>query len=150
MSDTKNSEQAERPTDRLTVTVGGEAREIFMSGGLIRRLVPLIGSVGDFADVFTRPDVQEAVIVECLRPRSVRGQAAGEGYTLEDFEIGQDDCDRLISWTTEHVLHFFVANARMAKGLVENNKQTLEEMQSLMQSPDGSQASAESTPSVGA
>ena len=46
--------------DRLTIKVNGQDKEVFMSGGLIRTLVPHFATFNDFAEIFSRPAVSIA------------------------------------------------------------------------------------------
>lgn len=139
---------ATKPNDYLSVVVNKEPQEVFMSGGLVRRLSAYMGNLQDFSAVFGDAELQNLLVVEALRPRNKRGETAQE-YTIEDFELSTEDTTKLVMWITEHALHFFVQSLQSAKELGDNNKDLTEVLQKLMQSGNGSEASVESTQSAG-
>src|SRR3954471_5995694 len=91
--------------DRLTVTVNNVEKEIFMSAGLLRRVVmQTLGMAGnDLTEVYLNPQGQNDLMCLLLVDRDKRGQYEKEA-NIEDFEMSPDDGDRLIAWATEHAL----------------------------------------------
>lgn len=152
MSD--NTQATEKPQDRILINVNGEDKEVFMSGGLIRQLMPIAGQLEDFALVFTDVQAQNQLIVEALRPRTQHGTPKSKDkeiqqYTIDDFTLSVEDTDKFVSWIMEHVLHFFVNSLTSAKKLVDKNEQTFKLIQKLTQSQTGLQDSQETNPSAG-
>lgn len=147
MSETETTKST-KPSDYLTITVNKEPVELFMSGGLVRRLAPYVGALEQFSLIYSDVFIQTDLIVEALRPKSKRGEDIGR-YTIDDFDISQEDTNKLVSWIVEHVLHFFADSVASAQILAENSKGVVETLQRLVQSQTGSSASPETKPSVG-
>lgn len=141
----------EKPNDRLTVRVNNEDREIFMSGGLVRRLASITGLLKDYTTLFTNIPVQEQLTIECMRPRKIAGQPVDSSleYTLDDFEMSTEDMRKLMEWVADHCLHFFLSSATSATNLVVKNEKPLTNLMKLTQSPTGSPPSTEEKPSAG-
>lgn len=140
----------DKPEDRLAIHVNGELKEIFMSGGLLRRLAPYVGHADDFSQIYQDAITQNMMVVEALRPRTVYGTAVakrGDGqkveHDIDDFELSTDDMDKLVNWITEHVLYFFISGVLNAKTLAEKNKEVMTSLQKLMQLSNGSEDSQE-------
>ena len=141
----------EKPEDHLTIRVNGEDKEIFMSGGLVRRLASITGVLSDYTSLFTNIPVQEQLVIECLRPRKPAGKPLDSSveYSLEDFEMTTEDTEKLIAWVADHCLHFFLSSAASATNLVVKNEKPLTNLMKLTQSPIGSLPSVEETQSAG-
>lgn len=137
-----------KPEPRLKITVNNQEKEVFMSGGLIRQLMPIAGGLTDFADVYADVEVQNALIVEALRPRDKRG-AAYANVTVDDYEMTIEDTDKLVGWIMEHVLYFFVNSLTSAKSLADKNQGTMEAVQKLTQLQTGSPALPQTKQSAG-
>ena len=145
MSDEQKAKPV-KPQDRLTVTVNSMPQDIFMSGGLIRQIVATIGGgVEDINTFFTNPFIQNDIVVEAVRPRNKRGQTKlndDKPYTIDDFEITQEDFDTILNWAMEHVLYFFMSSLTNAQALSEKTQPLMEKMEKLVeQLPTGSQNS---------
>lgn len=151
MSDNLDIPKVQKPKDRLTITVNEKDQEVFMSGGLIRQLAPIASSLGEFTQIFQNADIQEALIITALRPRTLAGQPVVKdlNYSLDDFVMSTDEMDKLIAWIADHVLYFFVNSLSAAKSLMDSNSDTMKRLDQLTRSLIGSQASTESNPSVG-
>lgn len=108
-----NTEQkAVKPIDYLRVTAKkpgdeqAQSYDVFMSAGLRSQLVAISQLTADTSELYSNARLQELMIVECLAPRTPRGQTK-QDYTMEDFEINIEDGDRLVDWAIEHILYFF-------------------------------------------
>lgn len=140
--------EVEKPSDRLTINVNGKDQEIFMSGGLIRNIVPYYMSSMTTIEIFTEFTLQSEIIAECVKPRNNHGQPKKE-YTIDDFEISREDANKLIAWVTEHVLYFFIDNINLTQKVQDRNTPQIQKLMKLMQSPTGSQDSQEVNVSAG-
>lgn len=138
--------EVKKPEDYLTVTVNGSSQEIFMSGGLVRRLTSIAGALMDVGEIFGRPDLQGVLIVEALRPRTKRGQEDGD-YTIEDFDMNIEDTDRLVAWMVEHILYFFIKNTLASKKLEEAHRPAMEHLLKLAEEAATEAQKATQTPS---
>lgn len=141
MTETK-IEMPNKPLDRITTIVNGQPREVFMSGGLLRNIVPYYMEMVSVGDIFKEPEIQNHIVVQMLRPRSVRGQPI-EAYTIDDFEMGTEEMNSLIGWATEHALFHFIESVTTAHKLGQKNAPALGQLTKLMESLTGSQDSTE-------
>lgn len=128
--------QAQKPDDKITVTVNDQEVEVFMSGGLIRTLVPYYMNSTTTTEIFSEVLLQNDIIVECVRPRNKSGQVR-KNYTIEDFEITPEDSNKLVAWVTEHVLYFFIDSMTSVQDFSQRNKPQIQTLMRLMQSPVG-------------
>lgn len=151
MTDINNEQVPEKPTDYLHIKVNKEDKEVFMSGGLIRNLVPYFMDFTSVAEIFNQPIIQNEVIVQALKNRTARGNPT-ENPTIDDFVMTMDDTNRLVAWITEHVLFYFIESVTTAHKLGQRNEPTLKKLEALilsMASINGSQDSASQKPSAG-
>lgn len=151
MSDVTNKEVPEKPSDFLSIKVNKEDKEVFMSGGLIRNLVPYYMDFQSVAEIFNQPIIQNEIIIQTLKARSVRG-APIETVTIDDFDMSMEDTNRLIAWVTEHVLFYFIESVTTAHKLGQRNEPALKKLEALilsMASTNGSQDSISEKPSAG-
>lgn len=146
MTETK-IEMPPKPLDRITVNLKDGPREVFMSGGLLRTIVPFYMDMVSVGDIFKEPEIQNHIIVQVLKPRSVRGQPV-EDYTIDDFEMSPDEANILIGWVTEHALFHFIESVTTAHKLGQKNAPALGQLTKLMESLTGSQDSTEPKPSA--
>lgn len=137
---TEENQIPSKPSDRISVVVNGEVREVFMSGGLLRNVIPYYMDLGGVADIFNQPFLQNDVIVQCLKPRTPRGIAV-EVYTIDDFEMTIEESNKLIAWTAEHAIHYFIESVTTAHQLGQRNEDQLKKLQKLMESMNGTQDS---------
>jgi hypothetical protein len=148
----ENTEQkAIKPVDYLRVSVKKPGDEefkmydIFMSAGLRAQLVAISQLTADTSELYSNARLQELMIVECLAPRTARGQPKEE-YTLEDFELSVDEGDKIVEWAIEHILSFFTNAVLKLKTAAENPNSHL---MTLAQSLTGLQNLQVKKPSAG-
>lgn len=137
-----------KPEDRITVKVNGAEKEVFMSGGLIRTLLPYFRDFEDFADIFSRPEEQNQLIIETLKDRTPAGRAIKD-QTIFDFEMSMEESNKLVNWVVEHSLHFFIESVTQAKDVFVKNTAKIQGLAKLMESLTGTSALPESKPSAG-
>lgn len=140
------SENMEKPNDRLNVVVNDKPVELFMSAGLIRRLVTRTMTSGeDIHGLYFNVPLQSELMLEALRPRTEHGNPKVE-CGLDDFIMTIEDGEKVTTWITEHILYFFVKSAtRLQKDLT--SPEAL--LQKLMGSPTGTEASPVGNASAG-
>jgi hypothetical protein len=137
-------------SDRLTITVNDQPTEIFMSGGLIRRLAAYT-TFEDVAGIYGDYQVQEILIIEALSPRSQRGVPLEE-LNIDKFNISMTEAEKLIEWIVEHITDFFINSVEQALKFQERNLPALQKIQAKaesMQSLTGLKDSQELKPSAG-
>ncbi len=145
-------QKVEKPTDILEITVNKERREILMSAGLIRRLASIIDGYENTANIFIDPILQTVLMIEALKPRAAHGTPVEKDrvYTLDDFDMSNEDGSKMVSWIGGHVLYFFIEGARhISENVVPQVKAAEEEIQTLTSSVSGTKSSLNETQSVG-
>lgn len=129
----------EKPEDVYTVRVDGNPVEVFMSGGLVRQLAPLVGTFEDIGQAFGDPELQNALVIAALTKRSPRGVKLEE-KDASAYDISLEEFDKFISWIMEHILYFFVKSMQSATKVVEKSTPLMEALDKLTQSQTGSSA----------
>lgn len=137
---------ATQASDKLSVTVNGTDYTLFMSYSVLNRLTRLAGNLEDFNGMFVDPEVQEQVVFECVKRKCKPADAKMADLSLEDFEIGVEDADKIVTWAGDHVVDFFLKAFNNA----QNASKRMEPLaQNLMSSLDGTETSTSKTPSAG-
>lgn len=139
-----------KPNAYFTLKVNGEEHTVFMSGGLIRTIMPMFMATDDFGAIYGDFQLQNAVIIELLRPRSKNNRDKKiTDYDIDDFEISLEETNALIEWTVEHVLNFFVDTMKSTQNVTERSLPQLQLLKELQQSMTGLQNSVETKLSAG-
>lgn len=142
----KIQELEERPVDTITVYIDDQAKVVTMTSGLRNYLSNFLGRLPAITEAFVDPEIQEAIIVECLKPRTPTGdQTQKKNYSINDFNLSLEDSDKLIGWVVEHVLYFFMKGTLQSQALGEKFQPQLQGLATLMQSQTGSEPSQEKT-----
>lgn len=104
-------------TDRITVVVNGEERQLFMSAQMRNRLINLFQS-GEFTegDLALNAKLQENFIVALLTPKNPKQE---DIPNFDDLDISVQDYDKLSQWAAGHVLDFFMKAAQAATQTAE-------------------------------
>ena len=133
------SNEAVKPLDTISITVNKEMKEVFMSSGLLRNILILVGDIQDFQLIYSDFHLQNAILIEALRPRTELGNPNNKP-TVDDFEMSIDDGNKLIDWIVEHVLHFFVELSERAVVTAQRNQSLMTRLEKLTPSPSGTKA----------
>ena len=100
--------------DKITIVLNGVSRVVFMSYGLLNRLVRVVSDLPDLSQVMVNPEAQERLLKEILVKRDAEGNPVGP-HTLDELEMSIEDATRLLNWATDHVLTFFVSGLATLK-----------------------------------
>lgn len=133
------SNEVVKPLDTISIMVNNETKEVFMSSGLLRNILILVGGIQDFQLIYTDFHLQNAIIIETLRSRTELGNPNNKP-TIDDFEMSIDDGNKLIDWIVEHVLHFFVELSERAIATAQKNQTLMTRLEKLTPSPSGTKA----------
>lgn len=126
MSDTK------APDSYLSVKIGDEEREIFMSFGLVAELARLVGSIERITNIDLDPDTAMMVLDACLVPRDSRGKPRDPDFQAPSMD--NETAAKILSFAGDHVLNFFIRGLRRGLGRIETNQGNLKEVASLLSS----------------
>lgn len=123
-------------SDKITIKVDNEDREIFMSFGLLSHLATFVASPELVGRLFVDPEMREAVLVFLLTKRARSGKVVGDKLESSmDVEVSREDAMRLLEWASEHIMDFFVASFQTLRKVSEERAANLE---ALMSSETGS------------
>ena len=117
-------------SDKLSIKVNGEDREIFMSYGLLNALTVIVGSAEVAPMIAINAELREDVLKAVLAERKATGKIIKEVPDIEDVDISIEDVEKLLDWVTENVMSFFVRSLGKMVQRVEQNKETLEGLKS--------------------
>jgi len=132
--------------DKLTVTLDGEERQLFMSFGLLNALSSLVEDPGRVPLIAAEPKTRTEVLRAVFAKRKRSGKIVEAVEDLDDIEVSVEDVEKVLHWVMEHTMGFFLRSAHMVIDVTERHKDKLEDLQSFM---SGSQASASRTASSG-
>jgi len=128
--------------DTITITVNEESRDIFMSFGLLNELTKLVGDPNQTASIMIDVDLRTEVLSLVLAKRKKSGKIE-EAVDMDDIDISIDDVERVLHWTQEHVISFFVRSLKQVMAVTKNHQT---EISNLASSMDGLKDSASKTP----
>lgn len=104
-----------RPDDIYILPLKDEKREIFMSAALCQILIKTCEQNSEnVSDIYTNAGLQELLVIEVLRPRSLRGDPEGD-FTLSMAPISTSAMQPFKAWILEHILYFFIDSAQTAQ-----------------------------------
>lgn len=135
------TDEIQKPDDRLTITLDGEQKELFMSSGMLRILSNLVSLQDDLTCIFIDPLMQERCLLEVLTPRDELGQPTIDLSTvsLAMYDLSIEESDKVVKWMGEHTLHFFTVSASSVSVKVP---EMIKKIQDLTQSLPGLEDSA--------
>lgn len=112
------------PEKTLTVVIGtGEettTRELFMSWGLLDKLVNRIKDTDQIAEIFINGEIRNAILTELLAERTRTGKIIST-VSLDDLDIDLEQIDNLLSWASEHITSFFLRSLSRLSAAVEKS-----------------------------
>lgn len=132
------------PSPTLDVTVNGKSATLFMSFGLLNRLLSMFGNEETAVSAFYDNELRPKVLEEVLKLRGQYG--ALEKVVVDDLDITAEHVASIFSWVSDHAVDFFIRNAE--KGIAIGDKYSARAA-SLVPSQNGSQDSASKMPSAG-
>lgn len=122
--------------DKITVTLNGKERELFMSFGLLNNLTRIVDDPTRVPAIRTDSELRDAVLSAALAERKTSGKIEKE-VDIDDIDITIDDVERTLDWVMEHVMGFFV---RALKKVVEVTEANKADMEALASSVNGLKA----------
>jgi hypothetical protein len=97
------------PAARLTISLDGEKRELFMSFGLLNELCRAIGNLEAAVQIPIDNELRDYTLLAVLSKRDDQGAVAdGGAVNLRTLEIEVQDAEDLLAWVSEHVTDFFL------------------------------------------
>ena len=122
--------------DKLTITVNGAPKQVFLPFGLLNEITKLVGSVDNLGYIMIDPQLREAVISELLAPRDEDGVIT-KPVNLIVTTISSPDVNTLLEWVSEHVLDFFLTALESSTRVGEKMGERMKGL-NLTSSPVGS------------
>lgn len=124
-------------SDKLTIKINDEERELFMSFGLLNELTKIVVDPSRVGAVNLDPELRESFLTALFAKRKKSGKVE-EDIDYDDIDISVEDVESALSWAQEHVLSFFVRSFRNIQTVTEKYS---EEVTSLTSSLAGSKGS---------
>lgn len=110
------------PNDKITISIDGEEKELFMSYGLLTNLAQVIDNPELAAGVSLNPEVLRTMCAIALVPRSESGAV----LVKTDAEISEildglspSSGEELIEWVQEHLIAFFMKGVTRSVEMVQ-------------------------------
>ena len=125
MTEEKKVAEVVKPDDYLTITLGKESKELYMSAGLMSLIAGMIGEFEDFSVIYLDPVLRERVLIEVLVERDPRGvpvEPTG-ALTLMAFDLSTSEGEKIARWVGEHTVNFFMTSARNLQESVGKQEQ---------------------------
>lgn len=130
--------------DRFEIKQNGEAREIFMSFGLLNEITAMLNEPATAASVYFNPVLRERVLLAALHQRSKSGKIQEALASLDDVEIEASDMEALLAWEVDHAIGFFTRSMDRVvklKGALESLNQGASSLSGSPVSPSKKQSS---------
>ena len=134
---TTTTTSTEGPNPELSVVVNKKPSTLFMSFGLLNKLLGIFGNEEAALSAFYDSELRPRVLEEVLKIRGEYG--ALEKVVVDDLDIAAEDVSNIFKWVSEHALDFFLRNAEKVKQITSKNEGRIA---SLGPSPTGSTDSA--------
>lgn len=117
MMSSSSSPVPSKAEPRITVTVSGERREVFMSFGMLNELAALAGGPEGVPRLSFDPGASMAALELMLAPRDKRGKIleVGEDEVIVPGDMDPETAEQLLDWAGAHVMDFFIR--RFAKNV---------------------------------
>lgn len=105
--------------------VNGEAREIFMSYGLINELSRIVQDPARIPAIYVDPDVRDAVLLAILAERNEAGKVLNKAKDIYDFAVSLKDIDKMLGWAMTHLTDFFVQGVLQSRAQLDYQQERL-------------------------
>lgn len=107
--------------ERLTVTINDTPVTLFMSFGLLDRLVTIVGETQSVASFEMDEVARHTIMREVLLKRGKSGvfEGTNEEFDLDNFFMTVDDAMNVLAWVSDHVMDFFVKGVEKARATTE-------------------------------
>lgn len=120
------------PDARLSVTVNGEKRELFMSFGLLNELCRGVGNVQSAVQIPVNSELRDYVLLAVLSERDEHGEIAeGKAINLRKLEISIEEAEALLGWVSDHVCDFFLRTMERVVTTQKNQKTRIDALAAL-------------------
>lgn len=134
----------------ITVNVDGVPRSIFMSFALLNRCCYLMGDSTQIPLILQDPELREALLVEVLADRDVKGKVI-KRYGIDEVALSFDHIQDLLEFVSEHVADFTVAAVERANRVMASRKVRIEAIAKPLSStptPTGPESSPSKSPAA--
>ena len=98
-------------SDRFPITINEEARELFMSFGLLDELTRVVGDPARIGTVTLDPEFRQEFLTKLFAKRKKSGKIE-EQTDFDDLDVAVEELEAALVWAQEHVLSFFVRSFR--------------------------------------
>jgi ABC-type Fe3+ transport system substrate-binding protein len=131
-------------SDKLTVTINDEERELFMSFGLLDELTRIVKDPARIGSINLDPDLRQEFLTATFAKRKKSGKIE-EPTDFDDLDVSIEDIEKTISWAQEHVLNFFVRSFRNIQKVTEQYQTEITDLTSSLAGSKGSASKKQSS-----
>lgn len=107
-------------------TLDGSEIPLFMSFGLLNLLVKTVKDPDLVPQLPFLHDLRDEVLEELIQMRGKNGKLIGDRNKLEDMCFDPSVVVELLSWAEDHILSFFISQAKSLHKLNVKNAKILE------------------------
>lgn len=115
--------------DSITININGKAKAVTMYFGLLNEIAKKIPDIEMVGDIMGDPTMREEVMKILLAERNDEGEVT-KAFNPITANITLADANKLLVWTTEHMLGFLMASLQEAKKISEANAETVKALMS--------------------
>jgi hypothetical protein len=127
MATPKKTTTPAAPAPRLTITVNGAQRELFMSFGLLNEICRGVGDFQAAVQIPVDAQLRDYVLLAVLSERNDQGEI-GVAANLRTLDITVDEVEDMLAWVTAHATDFFL---RTMERVVKQQKSNEARMRAL-------------------
>jgi hypothetical protein len=120
---------------RVSVVIGGEERELYMSFGLLNEVTSLVGGIEAVPNIHFDPRVSAMVLDTLLAKRDRRGRIlwpTDEEDPITPIDLSVETATVILDWAAGHALDFFVRQFGSSATMFANRAGPLAEVGSSL------------------
>ena len=110
----------DKPEPKIEITIDDTKHTLFMSFGLLNRLMKAVGIHVESLLAGGAHEVREQLFAEALNKRGKSGVFVDfTAEKIDDIEMSSEEAQRLLMWILDHVVDFFLGVAERTKATAE-------------------------------
>lgn len=113
--------------DTLTIKHNGDAKDLFMSFGLLNELMKIVHDIPNIQSIGVDPALRCDVLEAVFAQRGPKGEVV-DVTPASALPITAADAQRILEWVAGHVLDFFLGSVEAAVRTMEPHRERLEKL----------------------
>jgi hypothetical protein len=103
-------------SDRLTVTIQGAERELFMPFAMLSELTQLCPDVDNLGALLVDPELRAKALITVLSDRDAEGKITA-AFSMAGSQMTTVEVNKVLDWILESITDFFVQQVESASRL---------------------------------